>query len=127
MIIKIVVLAVAGVVFASYFKGVRAEYGLLVTLAVSIMIFYGIIVKLSEFISCFSEISSYFDGELALMSILIKMLGISYICELTAGICKDAGYNSAAASVVIFGKITIMVMGSSIIFSLMKIINALLI
>ena len=57
------------------------------------------------------------------MEILIKMLGISYICELSAGICKDAGYHSIAMQIVIFGKITIMTLGSSILFSLIKIIN----
>ena len=44
-------------------------------------------------------------------------------CELSAGICKDAGCQSIAVQIVILGKIVIMTLGASIIFSLIELIN----
>lgn len=124
IVIKIAMIGIAGVVFANYFKSVKSEYGLLIGLFVSILIFYYIIMKLTGLLDMMGEVGELFEEGHQFMGILIKMLGISYICELSAGICKDAGYNSVAVQIVIFGKITIMTLGASILFSLIKIINA---
>lgn len=123
IVVRIALIGIAGVVFANYFKSVKSEYGLLIGLFVSILIFYYIVVKLAGLMDMMEEAGGLFDGSYNFMGILIKMLGISYICELSSGICKDAGYHSIATQIVIFGKITIMTLGSSILFSLIKIIN----
>lgn len=123
IVVRIAVIGIAGVVFASYFKSMKSEYGMLIGLFVSILIFYYIIVKLAGLMDMMEEAGGLLENGFDFMGILIKMLGISYICELSAGICKDAGYHSIAAQIVIFGKITIMTLGSSILFSLIKIIN----
>lgn len=126
MIFKIVLLSIIGVVFASYFKYIKPEYGIMIGLAISVIIFYAIVFKLSELTTSFINIFPSIDEQKPMLSVLIKMLGISYICELSSGICKDAGYNSISTSIVIIGKITIMVMGSSILISLIRYINELL-
>lgn len=123
IVLRIALIGIAGVVFANYFKSIKSEYGMLIGLFVSILIFYYIMVKIAGLMDMMQEAGKMSDGGFDFMEILIKMLGISYICELSAGICKDAGYHSIAMQIVIFGKITIMTLGSSILFSLIKIIN----
>ncbi|MDD6571038.1 MAG: SpoIIIAC/SpoIIIAD family protein [Thermoflexaceae bacterium] len=123
IVLRIALIGIAGVVFANYFKSIKSEYGMLIGLFVSILIFYYIMVKIAGLMDMMQEAGKMFESGFDFMEILIKMLGISYICELSAGICKDAGYHSVATQIVIFGKITIMTLGSSILFSLIKIIN----
>lgn len=123
LVIKVVLIGITGVVFANYFKNVKGEYGILLGLFVSILIFYYIISKLDSLLNVMDELNMFFDENIGFVDVLIKMLGISYICELSSGICKDAGYQSVAAQIVIFGKITIMTLGSSILFSLISMIN----
>ena len=123
IVVKIALIGMAGMVFANYFKNVKGEYGMLIGLFVSILIFYYIVVKLSGLFDMMGEAGAFLKENKDYMGVLIKMLGISYICELSAGICKDAGYQSVASQIVIFGKITIMTLGSSILFALIQMIQ----
>lgn len=122
-VIRIAIIGITGVIFANYFKTVKNEYGMLLGLFVSVLIFYFIVEKLSGLMEMIEEAGVFFGEHMDFLGVLIKMLGISYICELSSGICKDAGYSSIASQIVIIGKITIMTLGSSILFSLIKIIN----
>ncbi len=123
IVIRVALIGIVGVILANYFKNVKSEYSLLIGLAISILIFYYIITKLAGLIEIFSGASEIFAETYDFMEVLIKMLGISYVCELSAGICKDAGCQSIAVQIVILGKIVIMTLGASIIFSLIELIN----
>lgn len=123
MIVRIALIGITGVIFANYFKTVKNEYGMLIGLFVTILIFYYIVEKLSGLLEMIEDAGVFFEGHMDFLGVLVKMLGISYICELSSNICKDAGYGAIASQIVILGKITIMTLGSSILFSLIKIIN----
>ncbi len=51
------------------------------------------------------------------------MMGITYLCEFCAGICKDAGYQGMAGQVEMFGKISIVLSGLPILFALVETIQ----
>lgn len=123
IVIKIALIGIAGVVVAIFFKNVKSEYSMMIGLFLSVLIFFSIIIKLTGLLEMVEKTETMFQSNYRFMEILIKMLGISYICELSSGICKDAGYSSVAAQIVIFGKITIMILGSSILFTLMEMID----
>ncbi len=123
IILRIALIGITGVIFANYIKTVKNEYGMLIGLFVTILIFYYIVEKLSGLLEMIEEAGVFFEEHMDFLGVLVKMLGISYICELSSNICKDAGYGAIASQIVILGKITIMTLGSSILFSLIKIIN----
>ena len=50
--------------------------------------------------------------------ILVKLIGIAYICEFAASISKDAGYSAVASQVELFGKIAILFAGMPIFLAL---------
>ena len=45
------------------------------------------------------------------VNLLLKLIGITYLCEFAANLCKDAGYGTLSNHIELFGKITIMVSG----------------
>ena len=122
LVLKIALIGIIGVIFGNYFKTVKGEYGVLIGLFISILIFYYIILKLEDLVVMFESLKNLIPNQMDYIGVLVKMLGISYICELSSAICKDAGYNSIATQIVIVGKITIMTLGSSILFVLIKLI-----
>ena len=120
IVLRIALIGIAGVVFANYFKSIKSEYGMLIGLFVSILIFYYIMVKIAGLMDMMQEAGKMSDGGFDFMEILIKMLGISYICELSAGICKDAGYGSVAGQIEILGKLSVIFAGLPILFAVME-------
>ena len=63
---------------------------------------------------------------LLLSSILFKVIGITYICEFSADICRDAGYQAVAGQIEVLGKLTVMFAGLPILFAVIEQIQSFL-
>ncbi len=58
-----------------------------------------------------------------LLKILLKIVGVGYICEFGAGVLKDFGSGSLAEKVTLAGKIMIILLALPIIENLLKLIQ----
>lgn len=90
-ILKVGVLAVAGVLLAVQFKNGKTEYSTYISVVLGILIFGGILGYLEILIHAFDKLEEDLDLDYAYVAILLKMLGITYVSELVSAICKDAG------------------------------------
>ena len=55
---------------------------------------------------------------------LLKMIGITYVSEFAAGICKDAGYGAIATQIDIFARLYIMVLSMPVLLARMQTIHS---
>lgn len=116
-LVKVAFLGVAGVLLAVQFKGQKPEYGIYIGLAISILIFGYAMRQVETVISQFGRLRSYLGGAESYLTILLKVIGITYICEFSAGICKDAGYQAVAGQIEVLGKLSVMFAGLPILFA----------
>ena len=58
------------------------------------------------------------SGGQSYLTLLFKVVGITWISELVSGICKDSGYSAVASQVELFGKIAILFAGMPIFLAL---------
>ena len=65
-------------------------------------------------------IREHLGGAQSYLSILLKVIGITYICEFSAGICKDAGFSSVSDQIEILGKLSVMFAGLPILFAVVE-------
>ncbi|QUO33105.1 stage III sporulation protein AD [Faecalicatena sp. Marseille-Q4148] len=126
-IIQIGILSVAGVLLALQMKTGREEYGIYITLAVGLCIFAGIADNLSLILEITGLMKEILGENGIYVEVLIKMLGITYVAEFSAGICRDAGYQTVAAQIEIFAKITILALSMPILLALLKTIRTFLV
>lgn len=122
-VIQIGILGVIGALFAVQFKNGKSEYGIYISVAISLIIFFSIISKLTVIIDAVKEISGYMSLNPSYVGTLIKMLGITYVAEFAAGICKDAGYQTIAVQVEIFSKLAILVLSMPVLAALLETIK----
>ena len=122
-VIQIGVIGVIGAVLATQLKGGKAEYGIYVGMAVSVILFSFIIDRLGVFVTTFGELASYIDIDAVYLATMLKMVGITYIAEFSSGICKDAGYQTIAGQIEIFGKLTILALGMPVLLALLETIR----
>ena len=54
------------------------------------------------------------------LGILMKVVGITYLCEFSAGICKDAGFSSVSDQLEILGKLSVLFAGLPILLSVIR-------
>lgn len=116
-LVKVAFLGIVGVLLATQFKGMKSEYSVYIGLGISIIIFGFCMRQVEAVTAQFSKIQSYLNGAEEYLSILLKVIGITYVCEFSAGICKDAGYQSVAGQIEVLGKLSVMFAGLPILFA----------
>ena len=122
-IIRISVLGIAGVFLAILLKQVRPEYSLYITMAAGVAILFYSAGKLSYLLSSLRKIQQYVPVDAAYMTILLKMIGITYIGQFCAGICKDAGYSAVAGQIEIFGRLAVLAVSMPVLTALLETIH----
>ena len=122
-IVKIAIMGIVGALLGIMLKGQKKEYELFVTLGVSLCIFYFILSKLQLVISVVNRMQDYVNLDTSYIGILIKMIGITYVSEFSASLCKDAGYQAVAGQIEMFGKLSILVISMPVIMVLLETIG----
>lgn len=119
-IIKVGLLGIVGVILAVQMKAHKPEYGIYIGFAVGILIFCYVLQQVEAVVAQLGRIQRYLGESKSYLSVLLKVIGITYICEFSAGICKDAGYGSVADQIEILGKLSVMFAGLPILFAVIE-------
>lgn len=119
-IIKIGMLGILGVLMAVQFKSSKPEYSLYVGFGAAILIFCYAVNCLYTLVSQLGSLQKYMAGGEGYLGTLLKIVGITYICEFSAGICKDAGFSSIASQIEVLGKLTVMFAGLPILLAVIE-------
>ena len=125
--IQIALFGVVGTLLALQFKSGKSDYGIYVSLAVSLFLFLCMLSRLEIFVQTVKKIADYIKLDAGQMSILLKMAGVTYVAEFASGICKDAGYQNIAVQIEIFTKLTILAIGMPVLLALLELIGDFLI
>ncbi len=120
------ILGIAAMLLAIQLKNIKSELWIYVALAATIIIFSYGVDKLSVVLKMVDKLTGYLNLPSAYIAILMKMVGITYICEFASALCRDGGYQSIAAQLETFGKLSILAVSAPVILSLFETIENLL-
>lgn len=121
--IEIAKIAVAGIlcaVLAMQFKTQKPEYSFYIGCVCAVLIFGYTLHFLTAMLDKCRVFKDIWTDEGGYLSTLIKVIGITYICEFASGICRDAGYASVAGQIEILGKLSVIFAGLPILFAVME-------
>ncbi len=119
-VIKIGMLGITGVLFALLFKSEKQEYTHYIGFGAALLIFYYVAQSLFSMVDRFQILKEYVSGGENYLGTLLKVVGITYICEFSAGICKDAGFSSVAGQIEVLGKLSVMFAGLPILLAVIE-------
>ena len=117
---KIAMIGLAAVLLAIQLKTGRQEYEIFITLAACLCIFFFLITKLQIVLETINRIQTYIRIDAKYVAILMKMIGITYIAEFSANLCKDAGYQAVAGQIEMFGKLSVLVISMPVLLALIE-------
>lgn len=123
--IKIGLFGIVGVLLALQFKNIKPEYSTYIGLGIGVLIFGYALNEFAGLVSTLESLKKYFAGAESYLTILIKVIGITYICEFSAGFCKDAGYGSLADQIEMLGKISVLLAGLPILLAVIQTLDGL--
>ena len=119
-VVTIAITGIVAVLLAVSLKGMKGEYGTYLVMAAGFFIFFYGMGKLTTILYTMKEIQTYIKINSIYLSTLVKMIGITYIAEFAAGICKDAGYGAVGTQIEIFGKLSVLAVSMPILLALIE-------
>lgn len=105
---KLVLIALVGSVSAIQMRSVRQEYAVLIGGATAILLLAEGILLFTGVSGTLSGIGSEYGVPSAMLSSVIKILGIAYLTDFGVNVAKDAGQQAIAGTLEIGGRILIL-------------------
>lgn len=118
--VKIGIIAVLGVMLAIQFKGVKQEFGIYIGLVICLFLFFCAASYMEQLKEQLFGIRKFLASNDRYFSLLLKIVGITWLCEFVSGICKDSGYTAIASQMELLGKIAILFAGMPVFLALME-------
>lgn len=123
---KIICAVVVGVLLAIKLKSINSPLWAYLSLALSIFVLFYILNRLSFVLDFLDDVMGDIGLESGYFEILIKIVGISYLCEFASNICRESGFIAVAGQIEIGGKMTMMVMSMPILIAIVETITSVL-
>ncbi|HHW48570.1 MAG TPA: stage III sporulation protein AD [Clostridiaceae bacterium] len=121
-ILQIVGLCLVATVIIIVLKSYRPEIAIQISIVTGIVVFFLVVAKLTAVIDLLKELTSRANIDMSYVNILLKIIGIAYIAEFGAEVCRDAGETSIASKIELAAKVIIVVLAVPIMTSLLELI-----
>ena len=119
---KILILGIIISILAMFLKQIKPEYAFLTIIVGSIIILVYILNYITDIFVFFQEILDKTGINYSLFMTMLKIIGLGYLVEFSASVCRDSGNNSIADKVVLGGKLMIFIVSLPIISNLFNMI-----
>lgn len=123
---KIICGVIVGVLVAIKLKSLNSPLWIYLSLALSLFVVFYITDRLTFVLDFLDSVMGQIGLESGYFEVLIKIIGISYLCEFTSNICREAGFIAVASQIEIGGKLTMMIMSMPILMAIVETITAVL-
>lgn len=124
-LIKIVAIGIISSIIVVILKQERPEIALIVGIAAAVSILIILVNYLTEVLGVFSSIVDKTGIDQGLFSAIIKIIGVGYLAEFSAGICEDSGNKSIGEKISFGGKIIILILSLPILTAVIDVIISL--
>ena len=119
-ILQIAGLGVAAALMAMVIRGSRPELASLLAMAAGALLFFLVLSRLKAVVAVMELLLDKAGLAQEYLKVLLKVVGITYIAELAAQTCHDAGEDSLAAKVEMGGKVLVLAMAAPIIVAIVE-------
>ena len=126
-LIKIIGAAFLTAICSAILKSTKPELSFVVVITGIIIILLFILDMIKGSFTVLSEIATMTGLENGVIKILLKIVGVGYLTEFSAGVLNDFNAGSVADKVSLAGKITVMVMALPIISGLLTLLKQFLV
>ncbi len=124
--IQAVMIGITGVFMAMFIKKKKNENAVCVSVGNGILLLFLVAERLRLVIENIRLIQSAISIQSAYIQVLLKIIGITYISEFAADICRDAGCAAVAGQIGVFAKLSILAVSMPIVSALLQTIQSFL-
>lgn len=124
--IQAAIIGITGVLLALQIRHTKPEFAVYLSIATSIFLLFLAVEKLTIVVESVRLLQSSISVQASYIQALLKIIGITYISEFAADICRDAGYATIAGQIGVFSKLSILAVSMPIVTALLETIQGFL-
>ena len=122
-IVKIGAICIFTVLVSLIFRSVKPEYGLYIGFAAGLFLLGYVLDVFSNVYDMIKEVRDYLGETYDYLVLLIRLVAITYICDVSGSLCRDAGYGTMASQIEVLGKLTVLLSGIPVLLSVLDTIR----
>ncbi len=122
-IIQVVGIGLIAALLSVLIKQYRPEIAMALPMLGATAIFLIIFPYLRITLDMFDDIANRVGVESQYMKIILKIIGVSYVCQFASELCKDAGEIALAGRIEFAGKIIILAFSMPVIYRLLEVVS----
>ena len=119
MIFKLIAVSLCGVLLSLIIKQYKPEFAIFVSVITAVIIISGLIPYIKNIIELLDNMAEKTGIDSGQIKIVLKIIGVAYICNFAADAAKDAGENLISGKVLLGGKIVILTLSMPIVYKLL--------
>ncbi|MTI79977.1 MAG: stage III sporulation protein AD [Firmicutes bacterium] len=119
-IMQIIGIALVTTILAGIVKFGKSEIGVLLSLTAGLIIFFMMLGPITSVFQVLKDLANQANISMAYLGTILKIVGIAYIADFGAQICRDAGEGALASKVEFAAKILVMVLAVPIIVAVLQ-------
>lgn len=114
--------AVIVVLIAIKIKDMDSGYGVILSMAGCVMVMYFVVSRFRQITDYIDRITAYISVNITYIDVILKMIGLAYVCQFSSDLCRDAGYNAIASQVEMAGKISLILLSMPVLMSVIDLV-----
>ena len=118
-IVKVSIMGICGMMLGFILKETRPEFAALVTMMTGFLAAG----KVSYLFETMNRLRESFPIDSSYLTVLVKIIGITYIGQFSSAICKDAGYQMIGTQIDLFCKLSVMVLSMPVLLAILDTIS----
>ncbi|OPY57528.1 MAG: Stage III sporulation protein AC/AD protein family protein [Pelotomaculum sp. PtaU1.Bin035] len=119
---QIVAIGLIATVLIVVVKSQRPELAVLLSVAAGVVLFLLVLGKIGSIIDVIKDLAERAGISMFYLGTILKIIGIAYIAEFGAQICRDAGEGAVATKIEFAAKILIMVLAVPIVVAVFQLL-----
>jgi stage III sporulation protein AD len=108
---QVCVIAIAGVFASLIIKKDKPEFSVIIIMLIGFYIALRVMSLLGNLMEEIGQWQTLIGDNSVYVSLLMKLIGITYLCEFAANLCRDSGHMALGSHIELFGKAAVMVAG----------------
>lgn len=121
-ILPIVAIGLVAAFIIVIIKQQRPEFAMYLSVAVGVLIFGLMLDKIVAIFTVLKDLATQAKINMVYMGTVLKIVGIAYIAEFGAQICRDAGEGAVASKIEFAAKILVMILAIPILVAILDVL-----
>lgn len=124
-IVRLGAICIFSVLVALFFRSVKPEYGIYMGFAAGLLLLGYVLDIFSGVYDMIQNIKAYLGETYEYLVLLMRLVAITYICDVSGSLCRDAGYQTMASQIEVVGKLSVLLSGMPVLLSVLDTISLL--